>query len=557
MAFTVAKRIVVSSLIMQLLTASLVVMEYQTLKSLAIKENEAGERYELAAKIDLVSGIGADLYRVIADAEINFDMTATEKDWKEAKANYQLQMDEINKIRSDNVSEVELKAAETSVATVIAIFENEMLPELKRSEGITPQIKALDDKIDKSVDAVEKNFKTLADHAEKEAGKYDQLFDTQAEEDIHNALMVLGVGALVVLCSTIYLVRQVSKPIKAMTDVMTTLAQGNTSAEIPSRDRKDEIGNMAAAVQVFKENMIETERMRAEQEKMKAAAEREKKESMYRLADEFERGLQGIVSTVAAAATELYQTAEEMSKEVESADQQSSRVASTSQQTAANVQSVAAAAEEMTASVKEITAQIAKSMDAIRETVEKVDAANQSSEDLTRATDSIGSMAATIESISGQINLLALNATIESARAGEAGKGFAVVASEVKNLASQTQKSTEEIKTQVGGVQTVSSQVIDALRIIKDAVANVSSFSSAISAAVEEQSAVNQEVAKNMQTASNGVEMISQGIDSVKQSVSNTSGSTKQVLDAAKMLSQQSEHLSREVQTFLETIRAA
>jgi methyl-accepting chemotaxis protein len=176
---------------------------------------------------------------------------------------------------------------------------------------------------------------------------------------------------------------------------------------------------------------------------------------------------------------------------------------------------------------------------------------------LAQASESIGSIAKTIEDIAAQINLLALNATIEAARAGEAGKGFAVVASEVKTLANQTAKATEEIQEQIVNVRDVSTQVIESLSAIGTAVTRVSEFSGAISAAVEEQSAVNHDVTKNMVTASAGVEQISTGIGAVTQSIQTTSQSTHQVLDAAKMLSQQSEQLNSEVQKFLTNIRAA
>lgn len=349
----------------------------------------------------------------------------------------------------------------------------------------------------------------------------------------------------------------ISKPIAAIVSVLQQLAEGKFDITVNGVSRKDEVGDIARTAEVFKANGLEKLHLEAQQKENEKRAEAEKKAMMNKLADDFEAGLQGIVSSVAVAATELYQTAEAMSKTAEQADVQSSQVASASQETANNVQSVAAATEEMTAAVKEITSQIAKSTEAVRQTVMKVQDASNSSESLAKASEAIGGMASTIETIAGQINLLALNATIESARAGEAGRGFAVVATEVKTLANQTGKATEEIQTQINGVQDVSSQVIGGLQAVRAAVDKVDGFAGAISAAVEEQSAVNQEVAKNMGTAAAGVDQISRGIASVTKSIKATSESTAQVLDAAKMLSQQSEKLSKEVKLFLQGVRAA
>jgi methyl-accepting chemotaxis protein len=359
---------------------------------------------------------------------------------------------------------------------------------------------------------------------------------------------------LVVSAIGFFLSRKITMPLNNLLEKMGLLEKGDKSFEVTYQNRVDEIGDIARALESFKQSAIEQDKM-MEESKFEQLRKTNRQEKIDSLIKKFDEVSSQAVTTVATAATELYQTAEAMNKTAETAGQQSLQVAEASKETFLNVQSVAVAVDEMTAAVKEITIQISKSIQAVNETVEKVETANQSSLALARASESIGDMTLTIENISGQINLLALNATIESARAGEAGKGFAVVASEVKTLANQTGKATEQIQSQIGSVQSVSSSVVDSLNTIRKAIGKVDEYSSAISAAVEEQSAVNQEITRNMSTASSGVEQITQGIGAVSQSIQTTSHSTYQVLDAAKMLSQQSEHLRKEVQTFLKEIR--
>lgn len=368
-----------------------------------------------------------------------------------------------------------------------------------------------------------------------------------------------GCGLALVLAFILFLAISASlaRPIKRMTDTMKSLAGGNTDVDVPSTQNTNEIGNMAKAVLIFKNNMMETERLKREQEEKKLLTEEEKKETREKLANKFEASVKAIVNMVASAATQLSQTAESLTQVVNQSSQVASNAASGAAQTSANVQSVASAAEEMTASVKEISSQVQNSNSMVLDSVQKAESADMQANSLSIATQKVKEVIGLISNIAGQINLLALNATIESARAGDAGKGFAVVASEVKNLASQTDKSVQEIDKVIQEMNGASDGIIVSLKDIKSSIENISNASSTIAAAVEEQSASTNEIARNIISAAQGTEVISNNLSEVLVSSSQAESSSKQVLEASKMLSRQAEQLNIEVDDFLKTIRAA
>lgn len=373
--------------------------------------------------------------------------------------------------------------------------------------------------------------------------------------DLALNIAILFISLAVVGVTFYGIIFRVSGPINTMTAAMMSLADRNLEIEVPYTGRKDEIGTMAAAVQVFKENAIERKRLEEEQQEAEKHAAEEKKKAMHDLAQKFENRVKGIIESVAAAATELYHTSESMTSLMGNTNQKAESVGKNSVAAAQNVQTVAAASEEMSASVKEISTQVSKSTAVVKEAVDKVDNADNTSKSLENAAERIGTVLQLIQDIAEQINLLALNATIEAARAGEAGKGFAVVASEVKTLANQTAKATGEISEQVEGIQGVSHEVVGALSSIKEAINHVNEYAAAISAAVEEQEAVTGDISKNMQTASQGTNAITSDIGEVSSATSEARESANQVLDAAKMLSQESEKLNAEVASFLSEVR--
>ncbi|MBL4614627.1 MAG: HAMP domain-containing protein [Magnetovibrio sp.] len=370
--------------------------------------------------------------------------------------------------------------------------------------------------------------------------------------------MIIGVLIILTLMGALgfLFARSITKPISAMTDSMAVLANGNLNAEIPSQDRSDEIGEMAEAVQVFKDNAIEVKRLEEEQKANEERATQEKRDMLLKMASEFENSVGGVVNAVSSASTEMQSSASSLSATAEETSKQSTTVAAASEEASTNVQTVASAAEELSSSISEIARQVSQSTQISATAVTEVEGANDKVQGLAQAAQKIGEVVALITDIADQTNLLALNATIEAARAGEAGKGFAVVASEVKNLANQTAKATEEISSQIGGIQSATEDAVQAIGSIGGIITQMNEIASTIAAAVEEQGAATSEIARNVEQAAQGTGEVSSNISGVTQAAAETGASADQMLGAAKELSQQSELLRSEVDKFLSNIRS-
>jgi methyl-accepting chemotaxis protein len=370
-------------------------------------------------------------------------------------------------------------------------------------------------------------------------------------------IVTLAIGMLIAIGAMAFSFFGIARPIGRITDSMNVLAGGDMKAEIPFAERRDEIGSMAAAVQVFKDNMIkarELEAAAAETEKRNAA---QRKADMHKLADEFQAAVGNIIDTVSSASTELEAAANTLTKTAEVTQELSGSVASASEQASANVQSVASATEEMTASVNEISRQVQESSRIAGDAVNQAQRTDARINELSQAAGRIGDVVKLITAIAEQTNLLALNATIEAARAGEAGRGFAVVASEVKALAAQTAKATEEISTQIAGMQTATQDSVAAIKEIGGTIGRISNIASTIAAAVEEQGAATNEIARNVGEAAKGTTQVATSITDVNRGAGETGSASAQVLASAQSLSSESNHLKMEVDKFLSTVRAA
>jgi methyl-accepting chemotaxis protein len=338
--------------------------------------------------------------------------------------------------------------------------------------------------------------------------------------------------------------------------VMDSLSSGNLDVAIPHTGLRNELGDMAKAVEVFKVGLIDNRRL-VEAEAAEAATKLARARTVEQLTAEFERNTLSLCQSLAAAAAEMEQTAESLGSVARSTNTRSMEVASIAEQTSANVQVVAASTEELTASIEGIAVESGRSSEAARDASRTVEETRDRVARLADIATRIGSVIELINSIAGQTNLLALNATIEAARAGEAGRGFAVVASEVKSLASQTAKATEEITTQITVMQESTNDVVSAIEGIARTIGDLAGIAGQVTSSMDQQRIATQEIARNVHEAAQGTGQVTNTIAGVRSGAGETGAAAEQVLSAARELAQSAEQLRGNVDRYLADVKAA
>jgi methyl-accepting chemotaxis protein len=511
---------------------------------------------DAADKTDFTHEANALETKVLVLRVANWRMLATRdaKGLANFKTNFEKAQQQIAALEKANLPSslaALLAPVKTGVSKYAEAFDktgpNLLLGDELYYKAITPVIVGIIGKMETAKAGIGQAFEKIATETE------DRISNTTVTQE-----MVAGAAVLIGLLIAFFIARGIIGPLSGLTSGMKELAGGNFGVVLPGLDRKDEVGDMAQAVETFKVKAAEKAREEAEVKvKQDLVAAQQRKADMIKLADTFESAVGEIIETVSSASTELEASASTLTSTAERAQELTTMVAAASEEASTNVQSVASATEELTSSVNEISRQVQESSRMAGDAVDQARKTNDRVGELSKAAARIGDVVELINTIAGQTNLLALNATIEAARAGEAGRGFAVVASEVKALAEQTAKATGEIGQQIAGIQAATQESVNAIREISGTIEKLSEISSAIAAAVEQQGAATQEISRNVQQAAHGTQQVSSHITDVQRGASETGSASSLVLSAAQSLSGDSSRLKLEVGKFLNSVRAA
>ena len=365
------------------------------------------------------------------------------------------------------------------------------------------------------------------------------------------------IAALLALIVTMLMVRSVTKPLRAVTDSLTVLAEGRTDIEVQHTDRHDEIGMIARTVGVFRDNRIERRQLEAERVSAEKQAIEQRKAELNQFVEAFRTKIGGIIEQVLSSSGQFENDARTLSVTAHSTAEMSGQSADASRHASEHVRGAATASNELSQSIVEISRRVQDSNSITADAVKQADATDQRMAELTAAGDRIGDVVKLITSIAQQTNLLALNATIEAARAGDAGRGFAVVAQEVKNLAGQTAQATDDISAHIVNMQRATGESVDAIKAIVLTIERVSEITSSISAAVEQQGTATQHIAEGVQAAAGGTIKVADNMEHVAKNARETGATSGLMLKSARELSEVSSYLRDEVEKFLDSVRAA
>lgn len=489
--------------------------------------------------------------------------------WSFSKVEQKLIDEELNRALHDieDISKTLAGAATGGDARSVAAIEA-LQPEIKSlrvelasvasTMGIDSFVAAMQmSDVNVRVRALEAQLLKLSQMSETQMDLVREETNQVTQSSIRNFLILSGLAIAVSLALAVVIGRMIGGPIVGMTHAMRQIADGDLTTAIPAANRRDEIGEMAEALTIFKANALRVKTFEAEQERAKVEAAEHSRAEMMKMADAFESAVANVVSIVASAAVEMQHSAEAFSASAKETSGQSTAVAAATEQASSNVQMVAVSAEQLSVSIAEIAGQVGKSSTIAGQAVEQARQTDGTIRKLTEAAEKIGTVVEMISTIASQTNLLALNATIEAARAGEAGRGFAIVANEVKELAAQTAKATNEIAAQIGFIQGATQDSTDAIAQIGRTIDDMNGIGLAISSAIEQQRTVTLDISRNAQEAARGTQDVATNITRVNTAMTETGAAVSQLLGASGELAGQSNVLNRKVAEFLERVRAA
>jgi methyl-accepting chemotaxis protein len=403
---------------------------------------------------------------------------------------------------------------------------------------------------------IEPALQTITTTAQKGMQEAQAVLDKTRQATFVIVLSTSAVMLVAVVIIGFLVGRSISRPLMGLTRATSDLAGGNIELEIPATERKDEIGDLARAVLIFKQNAVEKRRLEA-QEAQDRAAKEERAKAVETLIQDFEAASNEALQNVLNAASSLQDTSATMASAAEVTNQQSEAVRTGAESAAQNVQTVATATEELSTSINEISEQVAQSNTVAEQAVDESRKTRETMQGLAKSAETIGDVVNLIQEIAAQTNLLALNATIEAARAGEAGKGFAVVASEVKQLANQTSKATDQIAQQIANIQNTATNAVDAITKVDSVIDQISGYSAAVASAVEEQSAATRHIADNVQQAASGTNTVTESIGGLNDAAHESAQAAQQVRLLSDNLSSEAERLKQVAHSFLENVRSA
>ncbi|SMH58457.1 methyl-accepting chemotaxis protein [Azospirillum agricola] len=491
----------------------------------------------------------------------------------EQVAEVQKVIDDQRKQATDRIAELKATADSAKLAQIAALETayGAYMPALEETLRVSRQLggQVVSNEAQKTIREAAMRSRLLANELVKAMRAYTDMADkasdaaaaaaqTTARSTFRLMVMVAALGVLGGAVMGWLIARfAIAKPMAASVDCLRRLVSGDGSVAVYGAGRRDEVGAIAGAMLIFKENLERNRQLEAEAAETARRNEADRRHLMTTLADEFEASIKSIAGTVSAAATQLQANAESLSATAEETARQSSAVASATEQASASVQTVAAASEQMSCSITEISRQVSESSRISQGAVQEVEQTNSTVEGLAAAAQRIGDVVSLIQNIAAQTNLLALNATIEAARAGDAGKGFAVVANEVKALAGQTAKATEEIASQVSGIQAATGGAVGAIRGIGQTIVRVNGIANSIATAVEQQAGATREIGRSVQQAAQGTQEVANNITGVSRAAEDAGSASSDVLTAADSLSRDAERLSAELDGFVARIRAA